>query len=205
MIASNIEVFASELSNEFYIFVASGSHAFKKLLRQCRRSAWFTWLRIAGGVALGVVTVKTTMAILGWAIDWSWLPNNSMFRSGSDNCTNWLACLLASGGAGGGSGGRGPSRGGQPPDPGGKSSSKGPPDPTGGKGPTHPSAGTGGGNPSPGNYTPTPGNNPVDDPALQNAQSQYLAHNPQPGAGQSDGGGINVNHVIQNFFWGTKK
>ena len=125
--------------------------------------------------------------------------------TGSDNCTNWLACLLASGGAGGGSGGRGPSRGGQPPDPGGKSSSKGPPDPTGGKGPTHPSAGTGGGNPSPGNYTPTPGNNPVDDPALQNAQSQYLAHNPQPGAGQSDGGGINVNHVIQNFFWGTKK
>jgi hypothetical protein len=205
MMANTVEIITTKLYDEVYIFVASATRALKNLLRQYRRSPWLSLLRITGGAALGVVTVKVTMAILGWALDWSWLPNSSMFRSGSDNCPNLLACLLAAGGAGGGSGGKGQPRGGKPPDPAGQSTTKGPPDSTAGKGPTDPSSGKGGGNPSPGNYTPTPGSNPVNDPALQDAQSKYLAHNPQPDPSQPGSGGININHWVQNAIWNSKK
>jgi hypothetical protein len=150
------------------------------------------WARTPIGLAfvltaatlLGYVAMKF-LVLYGWAVDWSWLRDNPMLRSGSDNCPNPTACLLAAAAAGGGSVGNGQPRGGRPPAPGAK-------DPASG----------GGGNPGPPTYTPSKGSDPLNDPAFKNAQNQYRSNNPPaapdpPGSGD----GINVNHMIQNYFW----
>jgi hypothetical protein len=111
-----------------------------------------TWARTPIGLAflltaatlLGFVLMKL-LALLGWAMDWAWLRDNPILRSGSDNCTNQAACVIAAGGAGGGSGGPHWGRGGKGPrGTGGKVPSGGG---TGGKGPG------GGGGPSGGGGT----------------------------------------------------
>jgi hypothetical protein len=140
-----------------------------------------TWARtpiglaflLTAGTLLGFVLMKL-LVLLGWAMDWAWLRDNPIFRSGSDNCPHGAACVVAAGGAGGGSSGKGQPRGGKPPE-------KGPKDPV--------PAGMGGGNPSPGSYTPTKGSDPLHDPQFQNAQNQYLSHNPQATPSQPASGG----------------
>src|ERR1700675_4065539 len=69
-----------------------------------------TWARtpiglaflLTAGTLLGFVLMKL-LALLGWAMDWAWLRDNPILRSGSDNCTNPAACVLGGGFAGGGS------------------------------------------------------------------------------------------------------
>ena len=143
-------------------------------------------LVLTAGTLLGLVTMKL-LVLFGWLIDWSWLRDNPMLRSGSDNCPNPGACVIAAAGAGGGSAGKGSPRGGKPPE-------KGPKDPV--------PPGRSGGDPSPGSYTPTKGSDPLHDPAFENAQKQFSSHNPQPTPSQpGPGGGVNINHLIQNHFW----
>jgi hypothetical protein len=115
-----------------------------------------TWARtpiglaflLTAGTLLGFVLMKL-LALLGWAMDWAWLRDNPILRSGSDNCPNPAACVLGGGFAGGGTGGGHWGRGGKGPRgtggklPGGSG--------TGGKGPGGgggPSGGSGGGKPS---------------------------------------------------------
>lgn len=182
--------------NGIFAFTASATRALKTMLRERTRPRWLLFLAIAGGAVLGVAAIKL-LALLRWTLDWSWFHANAFLRSGSDNCEHWWACLLAAAGAGGGSGGKGPQRGGKPPDKGGKPPDKGgkPPD----KGPKDPAPGKGGGNPT---YTPTKGSDPLHDPNFQDAQDKYRSHNPQPTPSPADsGGGVNLNHVIQNYFW----
>jgi hypothetical protein len=114
---------------------------------------------ITAGTLLGLVLMKL-LALLGWAMDWAWLRDNPILRSGSDNCPSPAACVIAAVGAGGGSGGKHWGRGGKGPrGTGGKS-------PGGGGGPSG-GGGTGGKpsgpptGPDP-NWTPRdPGTDPV--------------------------------------------
>jgi hypothetical protein len=176
-----------------------------------------TWARtpiglaflLIAGTLLGFILMKL-LVLLGWAMDWSWLRDNPILRSGSDNCPNTAPCLLAAGGAGGGSGGKPQPRGGK--GSGGSGTGGGKGSGGGGGGPTSvdpknaPPAD--GGRTIPGDYKPTPGyhGNPIDDPAFANAKQQALHNNPGL-AGSSppnSGGGINYNQVVQNWYWGKK-
>jgi hypothetical protein len=109
-----------------------------------------TWARtpiglaflLTAGTLLGLALMKL-LALLGWAMDWAWLRDNPILRSGSDNCTNMAACLAAAGGAAGGSGGPHYGRGGKGPlGTGGKLPGGGG---TGGKGPGGGGGSSGGG------------------------------------------------------------
>jgi hypothetical protein len=148
---------------------------------------------LTAGTLLGVVLLKL-LVLLGWAMDWAWLRDNPILRSGSDNCPNPAACVVAAGGAGGGSGGKRQPRGGK---------GSGPPPPSVDPKNAPPADG---GRTTPGDYKPTPGyhGNPIDDPAFVNARQQALHNNPGlAGSSPPDsGGGINYNHVIQNWFHG---
>ncbi len=180
---------------------------------------------LAAGILLGFVMMQL-LALLGWAMDWSWLRENPMLRSGSDNCHNAAACALGGGFAGGGSGGKRGRRGGKPhgkvPGGGRGPAPKGPKNPPPGKGgpasgsPTTSSPPPGKsidpttdpktGITKPGDYTPTPGyeNNPTEDPAFQQAQQQAEKNNPgllAPPSQPDSGGGPNYNQMIQKWFW----
>lgn len=195
-----------------------------------------TWARtpiglaflLTAGTLLGFVLMKL-LVLLGWAMDWSWLRDNPILRSGSDNCPNPAACVVAAGGAGGGSGGKRGRRGGKPHGkvpggPGGrapKGPKTSPPPPVRG-GPASGSPKTSSPPPGksidptqdpntgvvkPGDYTPTPGyeNNPTQDPAFLEAQQQAEKNNPglvAPPSQPDSGGGLNYNQMIQNWYKG---
>jgi hypothetical protein len=160
---------------------------------------------LTAGTLLGFVLMKL-LVLLGWAMDWSWLRDNPILRSGSDNCPNQAACLAAAGGAAGGSGGKGQPRGGKGSGGGGTGGGKGSGGGGGGPASVDPKNAppADGGRTTPGTYTPTPGyhGNPIDDPAFVNARQQALHNNPGlAGSSPPDsGGGPNYNQMIQNWY-----
>ena len=91
-----------------------GDHSIGEQLATWARTPIGLAFLLTAGTLLGFILMKL-LVLLGWAVDWSWLHDNPMLRSGSDNCPNPAPCLVAAGGAAGGSAGKGQPRGGKPP------------------------------------------------------------------------------------------
>jgi len=130
------------------------------------RMVWTTgavMLAIAAVPALVGLVLKTLGFVHGTSLHtWMLDVGQNLGASGAVGAAGAAAAGKA-GQKGSGKGGKGSGKGG---------SGKGPVDP---RGPDYNNSN----DPSPGNYTPTRGTNPLDDPAFKQAQQQFSNHNPQ--------------------------
>jgi hypothetical protein len=152
----------------------------------------------AAAVLLAIVAVPAIFALVLKALGLlhgpslhTWLLDvgQNVGSSGARGAAG-AGAAAAAGGKGSGKGGKGSGSGG---------SGKGSKDPVG---PDY--VGSGGKDPSPGNYTPTKGSNPLDDPALHQAQQQFLQNNPQLVPNPTPTPSNPVNTVVQALIQGMR-